>query len=519
MSSFSILTLAPVAIALLVSIAFRRVILGLVFGALSASLIVNGFSPMMAAKFLVIDLGARIVFNKNHLSIIIFTVMIGGLTGLLSKSGATHIFLSSLARRIRGPRSAQVVASLCGLFIFFDDHVNCLVVSSSMRPVLDKHNVSREKLAYLVDSTAAPVASIALVSTWIAFQVSLIHDAITSGGLDLDAYSLFITSIPYNFYALFTIMIVLLVAASGRDFGPMLRAERRALTRKRKNKEYESPHDIEGQLVLFYAPVLSLILVTFAVLYATGLSSTAKPNASLLEILSNADSYMAMLVGASVSLFIAIFLMLYRQILEPDQLLSAITDGVRDLGDALLILVFAWAFGQGLESLGVAEYLASLLAGHLAPALLPTLIFAIAALVSFVTGTSFGTMAVLMPMILPLIFRMTSVHELYLATLASVLGGAVFGDHCSPLSDTTILSSMSSRCDISSHVATQMPYALLAAILTMLLGTLPIGFGVSPTFALLLGFLAICIIFQVVGQPVANLASVFRSASAAKTLR
>jgi Na+/H+ antiporter NhaC len=481
---FGILSLVPVGISLGFFIIFKRIGLGLLLGAISAAFLLNNFEIASSISYFTTEMIAPVILNGNHVAIILFTVMVGALTGLLSKSGAISAFIGSLSKLIIGRKSAQTVTALSGLLIFFDDHANCLMVGRSMRKSCDSHQISREKLAFLVDSTAAPVASLALVSTWIAFQVGLIDDAIKNSFISLDAYALFIESIPYNFYALFTLAIVFTVASTGRDFGPMLTAERRAST-KNLDLHPESQVAEPKKLALFYVPVLSLIVVTYLVL-ALGPKST--------------NSYMAMLIGASIALFVAVLILFAAELAEPHEAFDWILRSIKDLGATMGLLILAWLFAKGLAKLEIAPFLAQIFSGNLAPALWPTLVFAISALVSFATGTSFGTMAFLIPIALPTIFLLTNDPALYFATTAAILGGSVFGDHCSPISDTTILASSGSRCALFAHSSTQMPYALLGAFLAVVSGTLPLAFGYALWQGLLVGVVTILGLFRLVGR-------------------
>lgn len=472
----------PVFLSLICFAVFKRVYSALIIGACCAALLINHFSLGSSFSYLMIDVICPVIFNADHFAIIVFTLMIGALTGLLRKSGAIYAFIHMLSNLIIGPRSLQVVTALCGLIIFFDDHANCHCVGSSMRKSFQTHGVSKEKLAFIVDSTAAPVACLALVSTWIAFQVGLIDDALKNSTIDLDAYALFIDSIPYNFYALFTLVIVFITASTGRDFGPMLLKE--TISAPQKKSAMIADKTENKKLALFLVPTIALIGMTFLVLLAS----------------TKTNSYMAMLIGASFSLFTALLIVLATNIAEPHEAFSWIMEGIKNLLPSMALLMFAWFFARGLADLSTASYLANLISKSFEPALLPTLVFALSALLSFITGTSFGTMAWLMPTALPIIFLITNDSSLYCATVAALLGGSVFGDHCSPISDTTILSSISAQCDLNAHSSTQMPYALLGAFLSIFCGTIPIAFGISHGYVLTAGIVIIYFFFRIAGQ-------------------
>lgn len=479
----NIICLMPIFLSLIFFAIFKRVYSALIIGTCCSILLINHFSMGPSISYLVIDIAGPVFLNANHFAIIVFTLMIGALTGLLRKSGAIYAFIHTLSQLIIGRRSLQVVTALCGLIIFFDDHANCRSVGSSMRKSFLAHGVSKEKLAFIVDSTAAPVACLALVSTWIAFQVGLIDDALKNSAIELDAYALFIDSIPYNFYALFTLAIVFIAAGTSRDFGPMLLKEKNSALHQKKSDLLQVKID-NKKLALFLVPTLALIGMTFLVLLAS----------------TKTNSYMAMLIGASFSLFIALLIILATNIAEPYEAFSWAIEGIKNLLPSMALLICAWFFARSLADLSTASYLAHLISKSFEPALLPTLVFALSALLSFITGTSFGTMAWLMPTALPVIFLITNDSSLYCATLAAILGGSVFGDHCSPVSDTTILSSVSAQCDLYAHSSTQMPYALLGAFLSIFCGTLPIAFGISHGYVLFTGIAIILLFFKIVGR-------------------
>ncbi|MCA9508452.1 MAG: hypothetical protein KC505_08530 [Myxococcales bacterium] len=478
-----IILFIPLLLSLILFGVFKRIYSALVIGTLSSVVIINQFNFKASFSYLASEVISPVLLNANHFAIIVFTIMIGALTGLLRKSGAIDTFIHYLSSLIVGKRSLQFVTTLSGLLIFFDDHANCRSVGSSMRKAFSNLGVSKEKLAYIADSTAAPVACLALVSTWIAFQVGLIDDALISSNTNLDAYALFIQSIPYNFYALFTLMIVLTVSVTGRDFGPMYSKEKFS-TKNIEKTSFPLQTIDRKKLLLFFIPTLALIFITFSVLLVS----------------PKTNSFMAMLIGASLSLFIALFIIFANNLAEPHDAFSWIESGIKDLLPCVALLIFAWLFAKGLSQLLLAPYLANLISSSLHLALLPTLVFAISALLSFITGTSFGTMAWLMPTTLPAIFLCSDDISLYCAGTAALLGGAVFGDHCSPYSDTTILSSSSTQCDLRAHSSTQMPYALLGAGVCVISGILVLVYDISHTQVLVLGIAFIYATFKIIGK-------------------
>jgi len=400
-------------------------------------------------------------------------------------------------------RRASIATVALGFAIFFDDYANTLVVGNTMRPITDTHRISREKLAYLVDSTAAPIACIALVTTWIGYQVGLIRSALDDmAALDLNAYFVFLNAIPYSFYPLFALAFVVMVVWTGRDFGPMLTAEQRArstgevappVTSKalieEDSRQLDPPDDRPHRAINALLPIGVLVATVVVGLFVSGEGDTIR------DIIGSADPYQSLLWGSLLGVVTAAILTLVQGILDLGEATSAWFTGVRSMLLAIVILVMAWGLSAVTTELGTANYLSGLVADRLHPGLLPALVFVLAAFTAFATGSSWGTMAILVPLMLPLTWTlmqtggMAGPEHLYIiyGVVAAILGGAVWGDHCSPISDTTILSSMASQCDHVEHVRTQLPYALFAGLVALLLGALPAGFGLPWWLLLPLG--------------------------------
>ncbi len=509
-------SLLPPLVAIALALVLRDVLLSLFLGVwLGASMLAGG---NLGAGFLrVVDTHVReVLTDPDKISIVIFSVLLGGMVGVMSRCGGTHGIVRALEPFATTPRRTQVVTWLMGMLVFFDDYSNTLLVGNAMRPVTDRHQVSREKLAYLVDSTAAPVACVALVSTWIGYQVSLLGDALTKSGSDLNPFKVFLASIPYAFYPLFALALTAIVAFSGRDWGPMLAAERRA----RKGQvlgpsaqplaDYDSaglaPHpDAPRRWVNAAVPVLLVLVVTLGGLYVTGrdaLIEAGSSDLSLSNVIGKSDPFTVLLWACLIGLTAAILLAVGQQILTLRESLDAAVGGFKSMLMAFVVLTLAWALGQVCTGLGSADYLKGLVEETLPPGMIPVVVFLVAAAVSFATGTSWGTLAILTPLAVPLaLIPGQTVPELIPATVAAILGGSVFGDHCSPISDTTILSSMASGCDHVDHVRTQLPYAFLGAAVAMLVGYLPVALGVTPWLLLPLGLALLTGWVFFLGQP------------------
>jgi Na+/H+ antiporter NhaC len=404
-----------------------------------------------------------------------------------------------------------------GILIFFDDYSNTLIVGNAMRPVTDRHRISREKLAFLVDSTAAPVATVAVFSSWIGYQVSLLGDALANAGSTINPISLFIASVPYSFYPWFAIALTLGVAASRRDWGPMLGAERRALSgfvlsdTAQPLADYESSGLMpdEGIPCRWWnaaVPVLLVVVVTLGGLYVSGLESMKEQGVtgvSLREAIDASDPFTVLLWSSLVGVAAAVALAVLQGILGLREALEAVVGGFKSMLLAVVVLVLAWSLGDVCVHLGTADFLVAVVGPRLPVVLLPAAVFLVAAVVSFATGTSWGTMAILTPLAIPLVLQAQASPGVIAATASAILGGAVFGDHCSPISDTTVMSSMASSCDHVDHVRTQLPYALLGAVVALLIGYIPASvLGIPPWVLLPAGIGVIAVWIAVVGKPV-----------------
>jgi Na+/H+ antiporter NhaC len=514
------LSIIPALVAIGAALAFRQVVAALFAGIWIGAWIHYG--SLAGAWFGLLDtiqvyvLGA--LADADHAAIILFTLMIGGVVGIIQKNGGTQGIVAYVVAWARSARRGQVATALLGTAIFFDDYANTLIVGGTMRPITDKLRISREKLAYIVDSTAAPIASLALVTTWIGYEVGLIGTAVAQlPGYDEAAYSVFLNSLPYSFYPILALGFVFAIALSRRDFGPMLRAERRArrtgqLYRPGSNIEHAEKEssvlvptgDTPPRALNAVIPILVLVVGVVGGLFATGEGD------GIREIISSADSYRAMMWASLLSVVVAVGLSVGQRILSLEEALDAWYAGMKAMLLAIVILVLAWALSGVNDVLGTAEWLTDQLSGTLAPGFVPTIVFLLAAATAFSTGSSWGTMGILMPLVVPLVWGVLSAegmadpehyHILY-SSVSAVLAGAVWGDHCSPISDTTILSSLASSCDHIDHVRTQIPYALLVGFVAILIGTIPAGFGAPWWLCLLLGAGVLLTALRTFGEPV-----------------
>jgi Na+/H+ antiporter NhaC len=378
----------------------------------------------------------------------------------------------------------------------------------------DHLKISREKLAYIVDSTAAPVACIALITTWIGYQIGLIDQALgTIPDLDAQAYTVFIQSIPYSFYPILAIIFVLMISSTGLDYGPMYKAEVRARNGQVKPVLGESLPALEGEDLVpkekiplrafnAFIPILALIVALGFSLILLGEGD------SLTDILASTEPYQAMMYSSFVGVLVAATLTIGQGILSVHETVDAWYGGLRATLFGMIILVLAWSLSDVTAALNTASYLVTLLADSVPVALVPAIVFVLAAITAFTTGTSWGTMAILMPLIIPLSWAVMGVngiadpsgmHIMYSA-VACCLAGAVWGDHCSPISDTTVLSSIASGCNHIEHVRTQLPYALLVGFVGLFVGTIPAGFGLSPLISIVAGIGILFSVLKMIGR-------------------
>lgn len=491
------LSILPPLLAIGLALWLRQVVLALFSGVWLGALFVGGFDPFRATLRVADHYATAAVADSSHAQILVFSLLLGGMIGVVTRSGGGLGLAALVTKRATDSRRGQVVTWLMGLLIFFDDYANSLLVGTSMRPITDKLRISREKLAFLVDATSAPVASIALVSSWIGVEVGYISDQYRALGIEQSAWSTFVYTIPYRFYPLLMLFFTWLVAVTGRDFGPMLSAERRARREGKVLRDGARPaSDFEGDDEVLggkpdwlnaVVPVAVVVLVSLGGMYVDGRDS-AGAGATLGQIYGAADSLLALTWASLLGGGVAIVMSVTRRSLGLAAAMDAWLAGVRSMVLACIILVLAWSLGAVCRDLSTASWVVHGLGPWMPAALLPSVVFLVAAAVSFATGTSWGTMAILFPLVVPLAFRLSSGDEaILLGSIGSILAGSVWGDHCSPISDTTIMSSMASSCDHVDHVRTQLPYALAVGVISLLAGSLPCAVGMSPWIGLGLG--------------------------------
>lgn len=510
--------LLPPLVAIFLALFTRQVLLSLFCGVWVGAAIQCGYDPLSAFLRSADTYLIGAVADSDHAHILIFSLSLAGMVGIITATGGIRGIVDLVSSFARGPRSGQLATWLLGVLIFFDDYANALLVGNTMRPFTDRVRISREKLSFIVDATAAPVATIGIISTWTAYQVGLVGDELPAiKNAPENPYLFFLASIPYSFYSFLMLLLVFLIGITLRDFGAMRQAEARTRTTGEVLRPGAQPlvdesmdrlaeaKDAKPRWYNAAVPISCVILFTLIGLYLTGLESVnGEEDAGLRDVIGGADSYRALLWAALGASAVAGILALAQKRRLGD-VISSWFNGAKSLTLAVMILVLAWSISAVCKEIHTGGYVYALTRGLLFPQIVPALTFVVAGAIAFSTGTSYGTMGILIPILLPLAYQLaaasgfepTAVDHLGLATLAAILGGAVFGDHCSPISDTTVLSSMASGADHIDHVRTQLPYAAFAAAIALPC-YVATGFALTPLVILPVGVLTLAVVFFLV---------------------
>ncbi|EAI7238506.1 Na+/H+ antiporter NhaC family protein [Campylobacter upsaliensis] len=549
---YGFITLLPPFIAIILAFITKDVILSLFMGVLSGTFLlslasniffvdtialINIYDTLVESFSKIISYVLKSTSDPVNAGIILQILCIGGLVALITKMGGAKAIALQFAKRAKTAISAQLNTWFIGLLIFFDDYANLLIVGPIMRPLADKFKISREKFAFIIDSTAAPVAGIAIISTWIGLEVSLIKNAYASIGIDnISAFGIFVETIPYRFYNIFMLFFVALTAIMGREFGSMYAAQIRAKTTGQiapmpksaaldtaeLEDQFLAPKDgIEIRAFDAIVPVMTLIILAILGFYFNGFSvlegeelANAKANPLSFETLrsafGSADSSIVLFQAALFAAIVAIFIGVRRKIFNIKEAIETWIYGWKTMIFTIVLLLLAWSLSSIVKDLGTSTFITHLLADKLPEFILPATIFAFASLISFAIGTSYGTMGVLMPLAVPLAFEVAklnglegeALHHYMVLNISCVLTGAIFGNHCSPISDNVILSSMSAKCDHMEHVRTQIPYALFICAISLFTGYIPTALGLSVWLVLPLNFILITLLLRIIGKKV-----------------
>jgi len=504
---------------LAVGLAFltRDIYVSLFTGAFAGAVLLHGGNPWAAFLDLFLQRLIPALADRWNLSVLLFTLLMGGFVEVLNRNGGMASVSARVLGRTGGARRVALGAYGLGWGVFFDGLANAMLIGRTLRPLADRARLSREKLAFIVDSTSSPIAGLALLSTWVAYEMSVIREGFanaTDGASGVEPFAWLVRSLPFRFYNLFMLLLVFLVIWLMRDWGPMHAAETKARSQAAREVERDGDSGIPASMALALVPLAALIVGVVGGLFADGGGLTRPFTfASLVEAFGAADAATVFVIAtAGASALAMAMTVLWRRIAldegGPGDSRRAFFDGMQRMFLPALILVFAWMLNSVTKELGTAAWLVSLLGDHLPSGLLPALIFLLAAMVSFSTGTSWGTMAIVMPLSIPLAVGLGDAaavgpsSSILAGTIGAVLAGAVFGDHCSPISDTTVVSAFSCDCDVMAHVRTQMPYAVAAAVVAVVLGYGPAGFGISPWLLLPAGAAALWALVRYTGRPV-----------------
>ena len=494
-----VLSILPPIIAIILALITKEVISSILIGIFSGACIYSFNTGGGVIKAVEVTFSLMCEKLGDNAFIIIFLALLGALVVIITEAGGSQAYGNWASKKIRSRSLTQLSTVALGMLIFIDDYFNCLTVGTVMRPVTDKQKISRVKLAYLIDSTSAPICIIAPISSWAASVVSYMD------GVGLNGMSTFVQTIPFNLYSLLTIVTVLLVSTRNLDFGKMAIFENNAikndnLATEIKNKKDHSNNDTtikisnKGKVIDLILPILSLIVFSIlSMLYIGGYFST---KISLLEAFSNTDSARAITYGAFVALIVAFIMFIPRKLLSFKEFMDGITEGIKTMVPAFIILTLAWTIsGICRDLLSTGQYVGDLFKSSNIPVmLLPCIVFVIAGFLSFAMGTSWGTFGILIPIVVMVCEK--AAPELMIITLSATLAGSVFGDHCSPISDTTILSSTSSGCNHMDHVSTQIPYASLVAFVCFI-GYLIAGISKNSVITLISSIILISIFLMI----------------------
>ncbi len=472
--------LVPPIVAIVLALITKEVYSSLFVGIVVGGLFFSGFSFEGTLTHIFNDGFVAVLSDSYNVGIIIFLVILGSMVSLMNRAGGSAAFGRFAKKKIKTRAGAQLATIALGVLIFIDDYFNCLTVGSVMRPVTDQHRVSRAKLAFLIDSTAAPICIIAPISSWAAAVSGFVEGE--------DGFSIFISAIPYNFYALLTIVMMIGLVVLNVDFGSMKHYEKNALrgdlfSDPNHEKEEEPPASSKGRVIDLVIPILALIFCcVIGMIYTGGFFE----GENFVTSFSNSDASVGLALGSVCAMLLTIIIYLLRRVLKFSECMECLPAGFKAMVPAILILTFAWTLKAMTDSLGAKEFVAAAMeqsAGAFMN-LLPAIIFLVGCFLAFSTGTSWGTFGILIPIVVA-VFAGTN-HELMIISISACMAGAVCGDHCSPISDTTIMASAGAQCKHVNHVTTQLPYALLVSVISFITYIVA-GFSQSALISLPVG--------------------------------
>ncbi|WP_207751304.1 Na+/H+ antiporter NhaC family protein [Anaeromonas frigoriresistens] len=488
------LAIIPPLVAIVLAFVTKRVLISLFLGVFSGGLIISGWNPFSGAAYSLSAIVGSITDEWNA-SLLLFNLLMGSGVAFIWRLGGSEALTTWARKRIKSRKAAGVGAWLLGIIVFFNDYVNAAIVGNVFRDISEEQKISSERLSYILDSTAAPVATF-FISDWIAFQIGMVKAGMDTAGITgISSFQGYLYSIPLNLYCIFAVLFVGMLVITGRDFGPMLKAEHRAVTEGKivrdgakpmldVNYELGEPKDTKPMLITFFLPLIVLVGVTLFGFWFTG---GGPEGGSLMDILGASDPAKALLWGAFAMTLTGIVMAISTKIMNLAEAMDTFIDGLKLMLLACAILVLAWSLGSITGEMDLAGFIVNSLPQSLPFVFVPVTIFLLGMLISFATGTSWGTMTILTPIAIPLAYTLTNDVYLSLAMAGVVFSGAIFGDHCSPISDTTVLASIFSGADHIDHVTTQVPYALTAAGVALLMYLLFGLFELTPWILIPLG--------------------------------
>ncbi len=473
-------SLVPPVVAIALALITKEVYSSLFIGIVIGGLFFSGFSFTGTITHIFQDGVVKSLSDSYNVGILVFLVVLGTLVAMMNKAGGSAAFGKWAKEHIKTKVGAQIATVVLGILIFIDDYFNCLTVGSVMRPVTDRHGVCREKLAYLIDSTAAPICIIAPVSSWAAAVTGFVEGE--------DGFQLFLKAIPYNFYALFTIIAMFAVILTDLSFGPMKKFE---LADIKYDEDNDTSDGTKGTVFDLVFPIATLIvLCVIGMVYSGGFFASDENKKGFVEAFSASDASVGLMLGSMGALIVTIIAYLVRKVLKFENIMSCLPEGFKAMVPAILILTLAWTLKGMTDSLGAKQFVAGIVqsgAGSFM-SFLPALVFVIAIFLAFATGTSWGTFGILIPIVVA-VFSNTD-PTLMIISISACMAGAVCGDHCSPISDTTIMSSAGAQCVHVDHVATQIPYAMCVAGVSFVTYIIA-GFVKNPFVPFIIGAAAI----------------------------
>ncbi|WDV47774.1 Na+/H+ antiporter NhaC family protein [Clostridiaceae bacterium M8S5] len=505
MNDFGLWAVIPPLVAIVLCFLTKRVLVSLFVGVFAGGLIISKGNPFSGVAYSLEKLVTSMT-DESNIRLLLFNLLMGAGVAFIWKLGGSKALTNWARKKIKTRKSAGIGAWLLGIIVFFNDYVNAAIVGNVFRDVCEEHKVSSERLSYILDSTAAPVATF-FISDWIAFQMSMIQSGLDTAEITtVSSFGGFLHSIPFNLYCIFAVIFVGMLVLTGKDYGPMLKAENRALTTGKIVKDgskpmldvgYElgDPKDVKSSLWTFFLPIIALVGVTMFGFYWTG---KAGGGTTITEILGDADAPLALLWGAFSMTIVGIVLAL--KVTDLKETMDTFLDGLKLMLLACTILVLAWSLGAVTKDMKLADYIVSKLGNSLPFSVVPIIIFFLGMVISFSTGTSWGTMTILTPIAIPLVYKMTGDAITSVSMAGIVFSGAIFGDHCSPISDTTVLASIFSGADHIDHVTTQIPYSITVAVIAIFMYCL-YGFVNIPIYALIpLGLILLYVVMNVLSS-------------------